>query len=98
MRGVVVTVAVSLLGPIEVDDGSGPCPVAGAKLQALLAMLALAVPYPVSDDRLIDELWGDDQPGNPANALQAQVSHLRRMFGREAVVRAVSGYVLAVDR
>jgi predicted ATPase/DNA-binding SARP family transcriptional activator len=93
----VVTVAVSLLGPIEVDDGSGPCPVAGVKLQALLAMLALAVPNAVSKDRLIDELWGDDQPGNPVNALQAQVSELRRMLGRDAVVRAGSGYVLRVD-
>ena len=60
-----MTVAVSLLGAIEVDDGSGPCPVAGVKLQALLALLALAVPHAVSNDRLIEELWGDDQPGQP---------------------------------
>jgi predicted ATPase/DNA-binding SARP family transcriptional activator len=26
-------------------------------------------------------LWGDDQPRNPANALQIQVSYLRRMLG-----------------
>ena len=47
--------------------------IAGAGLQALLALLALAVPNPVSTDRLIDELWGDNQPGNPDNALHARI-------------------------
>jgi predicted ATPase/DNA-binding SARP family transcriptional activator len=93
----VTTLLVSLLGPTEVDVGAGPIPIAGAKLQALLTLLALAAPRPVSDDRLIDELWGDDQPSKPANALQAQVSQLRRLLGRDAVVRTGSGYVLTVD-
>ena len=69
----------------------------GAKLQALLAMLALASPHPVSDDRLIEELWGEDQPANPANSLQAQVSQLRRLLGREVVARRSPGYALAVE-
>jgi DNA-binding SARP family transcriptional activator len=90
-------IVVSLLGPTEVDLGAGPIPIAGAKLQALLALLALAAPRPVSDDRLMDELWGDEQPSKPANALQAQVSQLRRVLGREAVVRLTSGYALTAD-
>ena len=90
------TVVVSLLGPTEVDFGAGPVPIVGAKIQALLALLALAAPRPVSDDRLIDELWGDEQPLKPANALQAQVSQLRRLLGRDTVIRAGSGYLLAV--
>jgi predicted ATPase/DNA-binding SARP family transcriptional activator len=69
--------------------------VAGPKLQALLALLALSAPRPVSDHRLIDELWGDDQPAKPTNALQAQVSQLRRVLGRDTVVREPSGYALA---
>ena len=98
VRGFDVTaLLVSLLGPTEVDVGAGPIPIAGSKLQALLTLLALAAPRPVSDDRLIDELWGDDQPSKPANALQAQVSQLRRLLGRDAVVRTGSGYVLSVD-
>ena len=80
--------AVCLLGPIEVRTAAGSSPVAGVKLQSLLAMLALAAPHPVSDDRLLEELWGDDQPRNPANALQALVSTLRRLLGRDVVVRA----------
>ena len=66
-------------------------------LQALLALLALAVPNSVSSDRLIDELWGDEQPGNPDNALQAKISQLRRLLGRDVVVRKDTGYLLDVD-
>ncbi|HEV7761227.1 MAG TPA: BTAD domain-containing putative transcriptional regulator, partial [Acidimicrobiales bacterium] len=91
------SVAVSLLGPIEAHVGTRPVPVVGAKLQALVALLALAAPRPVSDDRLVDELWGTDQPAKPANALQAQVSKLRRVLGRDAVVREGSGYALTVE-
>jgi predicted ATPase/DNA-binding SARP family transcriptional activator len=91
------TVRVSLLGPLEVRTGGRVAAVAGVKLQSLLAQLALAAPHPVSDDRLIDELWGDEQPANPANALQALVSHLRRLLGRDAVDRHGSGYVLRIE-
>ena len=90
-------VRVALLGPMVVTVDGGPTtPVAGVKLQSLLAMLALAVPHPVSDDRLLDELWGDDQPAKPVNALQALVSTLRRLLGAGAVVREGIGYVLRV--
>ena len=90
-------VRVSLLGPLEVRSDHGVQPVAGVKLQSLLALLALAAPHPVSDDRLIEELWGDEQPANPANALQALASHLRRLLGREVVARQGAGYVLRLD-
>jgi DNA-binding SARP family transcriptional activator len=78
-------------------DGGPTTPVAGGKLQSLLAMLALAVPHAVSDDRLVDELWGDDPPAKPVNALQALVSTLRRLLGGGAVVREGAGYVLRVS-
>ena len=85
---------VSILGPIEVGTAGRRVPVAGIKQQSLLAMLALATPHAVSDDHLIDELWGDEQPANPANALQALVSQLRRLLGRDVVGRVGAGYVL----
>ncbi|HEV7720352.1 MAG TPA: AfsR/SARP family transcriptional regulator, partial [Iamia sp.] len=84
------------MGPVEVRGPAGPIPISGAKLQVLLATLALAAPHPVSDDRLIEEIWGDDQPANPANSLQAQVSQLRRLLGRDAVARRGAGYALDV--
>ena len=90
-------ITVALLGPVQVGTDGRLVPVAGVKLQSLLAMLALAAPHPVSDDRLLVELWGDDQPAKPANAMQALVSNLRRLLGRDAVERQGSGYVLRVD-
>ena len=90
-------VRVSLLGPFEVrsDDGCSPSPASSC------SRCSPCWPWPrrtpVSDDRLIEELWGDEQPGNPANALQALVSHLRRLLGRDVVARQGAGYVLRLD-
>jgi predicted ATPase/DNA-binding SARP family transcriptional activator len=90
-------IEVSLLGPLEVRTGDRTVPVVGVKLQALLGLLALAVPHGVSDDRLLEELWGDEPPAKPANALQALVSHLRRVLGRDTVVRRGNGYALLLE-
>ena len=88
---------VSLLGTISASTERGRVAISGDKQQTLLAMLALAAPRSVSDDRLIDELWGDEPPRIAPNALQAQVSTLRRTLGRDTVRRASGGYLLAVD-
>jgi predicted ATPase/DNA-binding SARP family transcriptional activator len=95
-------VEIGVLGPLEVRDGAGrPVTVAGAKQCALLAALALHVPDPVSSDRLLDWLWAGERLADPANALQAKVSSLRRRLRAAtdgAVVEAAPpGYRLAVD-
>jgi len=90
---------VRLLGSMEVegDDGT-PVPVQGAKLRALLAMLALECGRVVSTDRLIDELWQDDRPAGVANALQQLVSKLRKVLGSSEIVSMrPPGYVLLMD-
>ncbi|WP_433417584.1 AfsR/SARP family transcriptional regulator [Microtetraspora malaysiensis] len=53
------------------------------KVRALLADLLVHEGRQVSTDRLVDDLWGEELPGNPANALQAKVSQLRRALGRD---------------
>ena len=75
-------VEVRLLGQLEAvaDDGS-PVTIRGAKLRMLVAILALHRGEPVGVERLIADMWDDAPPGNPANALQAAVSQLRRAFG-----------------
>ena len=70
---------VLVLGNVEAQLEAAPVALGGSKLQALVALLALGAPHPMSGDRLIDELWGDRPPANPANALQAQVSHVRQI-------------------
>ncbi|MDQ4068321.1 MAG: tetratricopeptide repeat protein, partial [Actinomycetota bacterium] len=47
-------------------------------------------------DRLVDDLWGEDLPANPVNALQVRVSKLRRQVGGR-ISRRPAGYVLEVD-
>ena len=86
---------VRLFGELEVLAGGVPVPVRGAKLRALLAVLALRRGQPVSADRLIDVLWGGGQAANPANALQAQIGQLRRALGPAAIVTSEAGYALA---
>ena len=87
-----------VLGPLAVWDGEGePVRVPETKVRALLADLLVHEGRPVSADRLIDDLWGDAPPGNPANALQSKVSQLRRVLGRDRVVRQAPGYRLRID-
>jgi predicted ATPase/DNA-binding SARP family transcriptional activator len=89
-----------ILGPLEVRDGSALVPVPGAKERALLADLVVNAGRVVSADRLVEDLWGDAPPGNPANTLQGRVSALRRALGPAGsglVVTRPPGYVLATD-
>ncbi|MEU7732048.1 BTAD domain-containing putative transcriptional regulator [Streptomyces griseus] len=87
-----------VLGPLVVWDGEGrEVRVPEAKVRALLADLLAHDGAPVSTDRLIDDLWGDAPPGRPSGALQAKVSQLRRVIGRDRVVRQPPGYRLRLD-
>ncbi|MFF9485106.1 BTAD domain-containing putative transcriptional regulator [Streptomyces sp. NPDC014676] len=87
-----------VLGPLVVWDGEGrEVKVPEAKVRALLADLLAHDGAPVSADRLIGDLWGDAPPGRPSGALQAKVSQLRRVLGRERVVRQPPGYRLRLD-
>lgn len=91
----VTTVWFGVLGPLMVRDDEGrPVKVLEVKVRALLADLLVHEGRPVGADRLIDDLWGAEPPGNPANALQAKVSQLRRAVGRDRVAYQASGYLL----
>ncbi|MFI1223814.1 MULTISPECIES: AfsR/SARP family transcriptional regulator [unclassified Streptomyces] len=88
-----------VLGPLVVGDGEGnDVTVPERKVRALLADLLAHDGGPVSADRLIHDLWGDAPPGRPAGALQAKVSQLRRVLGRDRVVRQPPGYRLRLER
>jgi DNA-binding SARP family transcriptional activator len=89
-----------ILGPLEVRDGEARVRVPGAKERALLADLVVHAGRVVSADRLVEDLWGEEPPGNPANALQGRVSALRRALGSAGsrlVVTRPPGYVLELD-
>ncbi|WP_206307220.1 BTAD domain-containing putative transcriptional regulator [Streptomyces sp. ICN441] len=87
-----------VLGPLAVwDDDGEALKVPELKVRALLANLLAHDGKPVSVDRLVHDLWGDEPPGKPAGALQAKVSQLRRVLGRDRVVRQAPGYRLRLD-
>ncbi|MEU3460636.1 BTAD domain-containing putative transcriptional regulator [Streptomyces sp. NPDC006733] len=87
-----------VLGPLAVwDDRGTVVRVPELKVRALLADLLVHEGRPVPADRLIDDLWGARPPGRAANALQAKVSQLRRVVGRDLVVHQPAGYSLRVE-
>lgn len=87
---------IGLLGELEVlDDEGRDVTVAGAKLRALLAVLALHVGRVVPAEHLIDALWGEDPPAAVRNGLQGLASKLRRALGSsDLVVMRGDGYAL----
>ncbi|MGW3774198.1 BTAD domain-containing putative transcriptional regulator [Actinomadura verrucosospora] len=88
-----------VLGPVEVRADGAVVPVGGPLVRALLAMLLLDAGRLVPVERLIDGLYGEEPPSGAANALQSQVSRLRRGLGDPALVEGTpAGYRIAVRR
>ncbi|MFF5470366.1 BTAD domain-containing putative transcriptional regulator [Streptomyces achromogenes] len=85
-----------LLGTTQAIRPDGTAvPVGGARLRALLSVLALRAGRTVPAAVLVDEVWGADPPADATGALQALVGRLRRALGAEAVASADGGYRLA---
>ena len=76
---------VPVLGPIEVDAGSGPIPLGGPKQRAVLAQLLVRVNQFVPAETLVAEVWGDEPPEKARNVIQNYVSHLRKALGRDRI-------------
>ena len=55
------------------------------RLRGLLALLAGELRAGCGAGRLVDGLWPDEQPENPAKALQILVSRARKQLGAEGV-------------
>ncbi|CAL9434175.1 hypothetical protein SUDANB9_02104 [Streptomyces sp. enrichment culture] len=85
-----------ILGTTQVlrPDGTA-VPLGGARLRALLTVLALRAGRAVPAGLLVEEVWDGDPPADAPGALQALVGRLRRALGADAVVSADGGYRLA---
>ncbi|MET0160021.1 MAG: helix-turn-helix domain-containing protein, partial [Acidimicrobiales bacterium] len=93
---------VRLLGSLEVVAAGRVVDIPGARLRALVVLLALDAGRVVSVDRLLDALYGEDLPQRAGNALQQVVSKLRRHLDdagetADRLVTRPPGYLLAVD-
>jgi predicted ATPase/DNA-binding SARP family transcriptional activator len=89
---------VKLLGPLEVSVSRQSVQFEGAKQRALFTVLAMRAPEPVAADELVEALWGDEPPTGAGQALQKQVSRLRRRLGGGSAIRhRPAGYALEID-
>ncbi|GAA2170431.1 BTAD domain-containing putative transcriptional regulator [Actinomadura napierensis] len=89
---------IGILGPLAVrDEAARPVEVSGPRLRALLVRLAAEAGRPVSAERLLDDLWDGAPPAGGGNALQALVSRLRGVAGRDLVEHGPGGYRLGID-
>ena len=90
------TVRLRLLGELEVE-GCELHRLGRRQVRLVLKVLALGHDQPVSLDRLVDCLWGDEPPARPADQVSVLVSRVRSVLGAERVRRNDAGYTLAVD-
>jgi hypothetical protein len=89
-----LAVRVGLLGSVRVWVGVEEVDPGPARQCAVLALLAANAGRPVSDWSILDGVWGDAPPDSGIGVVQQYVSRLRRVIGRQAIVRRPAGYCL----
>lgn len=91
-----------VLGLIEINGVNRNLRPKGAMIQTLLAGFLAERDQFVRTDDLVEELWGGAPPAKSDNALQAQVSRLRRVLaqaepgGAQRLTSNASGYRLSL--
>jgi DNA-binding SARP family transcriptional activator len=85
-----------ILGPLEAVENGTTLPLGGPRPRAVLALLLLNANRVVPADRVMDELWGDDQPEAGKTVLHGYVSGLRKVLGSDAITTRGPGYVVSV--
>jgi predicted ATPase/DNA-binding SARP family transcriptional activator len=87
---------VSVLGTFEATQAGRRIAVRGATERALLVRLALDGNRPVGNSRIVDDIWGDQAPRRPKQAIHALVFRLRQALGDAAAALRTSdrGYSL----
>ena len=84
--------ALSLLGPLQVDGDGRLSPRDRVVLSALVVHGGDSLPA----ERLADALWGETPPASWAKVVQGSILRLRRSLGRDAIETTTGGYRLAL--
>ena len=87
-----VTTELTLLSRVAYRDRE----INGPRLRGLLALLAGDLRTGCSAARLMEGLWPDEQPENPAKALQILVSRARAQLGSDVIASTPTGYRLSL--
>ncbi len=94
-------IRLDVLGPLEVTVDGAPVDIRRGIPRAIVVALVVHARDVVSAGALAELVWADAQPKNPVNALQLQVSYLRKRLGGgsagQPLVTRPGGYVLMVD-
>jgi DNA-binding SARP family transcriptional activator len=86
-----------ILGPLEVVREGVSLPLGGPKHRGLLVLLLLHADRVVSNDQIVESLWGENPPRTAAGSIQNSISHLRKLLGAERLITKPPGYVLHLD-
>ncbi|MFD4430041.1 BTAD domain-containing putative transcriptional regulator [Nocardia sp. NPDC058497] len=87
---------VGVLGVIAIRRDGALLALPGARARLLLAALAVRPGRARSAQSLVDEVWGDQPPRAPMNALHTQVSRLRALLPDGALEIGPAGYQLTL--
>lgn len=87
---------VALLGEVALRRDGALTPLPGARSRLLLTALALSPGRSRSAAALIDDVWGEQPPRAPMNALHTQVSRLRGALPDGALEIGPAGYRLVL--
>ena len=87
---------VRVLGEFRVE-GADLTRLRSRKARTLLKVLALQLGRSVTVDALIDAVWTDDLPADPARDLSVLASRARAVLGNERVLRRDGGYALIAE-
>jgi len=88
---------VLVLGPVEIEQDGEIISAGGPRARSVLAALVISLGHMVSDDRLMDAVWGDAPPARARASLQSHISRLRRLLGPDRVQRHDHCYLLDLD-
>ena len=90
---------IEILGPVEPRVNGELVGVPPGRQRALLTLLAVRAPHPVSAESAAEALWPQAAPADAMRSLQVTVSRLRSSLGDAgaALERVASGYRLAVE-
>ncbi|MGW3496315.1 AfsR/SARP family transcriptional regulator [Streptomyces sp. NPDC001020] len=99
------TVRYSILGTVCARRGDTELEIGPPKRRALLALLLLRAPGPLTLSEAVDILWDEDPPPSAVNVVHRHIGALRRTLEPELhnrtqakrLVRATDGYRLLVD-
>jgi predicted ATPase/DNA-binding SARP family transcriptional activator len=91
--------ALGVLGPLVLRGSDGPVRLGSARQRRLLTGLAAHLGQAVDVELLIDLVWEDEPPVDPAGAVHTNVGRLRRLLPQELRVETTPrGYRLAAAR